>query len=81
MSRPSSTTAIIITDGQPDYCVQAGVHHVDHIGKDIISKGIKFGTVFIGSGQYLDLPTEVSVNIASLNDIANIQPMLEALDS
>ena len=81
LSRPSSTTAVIITDGQPDYCVEAGVHHVDHIGKDIISKGIKFGTVFIGSGQYLDLPTEVSVNIASLNDIANIQPMLEALDS
>ena len=81
LSRPSSTTAIIITDGAPDYCVEAGVHHVDHIGRDIMSKGIKFGTVFIGHGQYLDLPAEVSVNISSLNDIANIQPMLEALDS
>lgn len=81
LSRPSSTTAIIITDGEPDYCVETGVHHVDHIGKDIMSKGIKFGTVFIGSGQYLDLPSEVSVNIASITDIAKIQPMLEALDS
>ena len=81
LARPSSTTAIIITDGAPDYCVEAGVHHVDHIGRDIMSKGIKFGTVFIGNGQYLDLPAEVSVNISSLEDIANIQPMLEALDS
>ena len=80
LSRPSNTTAIIITDGEPDYCVSHGQHHVDQLGAEIMAQGIKFGTVFIGQGQYLNLPAEVSVNISRLDDIANIQPMLETLD-
>ena len=80
MSRPSNTTAIIITDGAPDYCVSNGQHHVDHLGAGMLAQGIKFGTVFIGQGQYLNLPSEVSVNISRLDDIASIQPLLETLD-
>ena len=79
-SRPSGTTAIIITDGGPDPCTGYGMNHVDYIGNEMLSEGIKFGTVFIGQGRYLNLPAEVSVNIQTLADIANIQPLLAILD-
>jgi len=79
-SRPSGTTAIIITDGGPDPCTGHGMNHVDYIGNEMLSEGIKFGTVFIGQGRYLNLPAEVSVNIQTLADIANIQPLLAILD-
>ena len=80
-SRPSDTTAIIITDGGPDPCEGLGMPHVDYIGQQMMAEGIKFGTVFIGGGQYLNLPAEVSVNVSSLQDIPNVQPLLESLDS
>ena len=79
-SRPSGTTAIIVTDGGPDSCTGYGMNHVDYIGRDMLAQGIKFGTVFIGQGRYLNLPAEVSVNVSTLADIANIQPLLEILD-
>ena len=79
-SRPSGTTAIIVTDGGPDPCSGYGMNHVDYIGKEMLAEGIKFGTVFIGQGRYLNLPAEVSVNVSTLADIANIQPLLEILD-
>jgi len=79
-SRPSGTTAIIITDGGPDPCSGYGMDHVDYIGNEMLAEGIKFGTVFIGQGRYLNLPAEVSVNVATLADITNIQPLLEILD-
>ena len=79
-SRPSGTTAIIVTDGGPDPCTGHGMTHVDYIGNEMLAQGIKFGTVFIGQGRYLNLPAEVSVNVASLADIVNIQPLLEILD-
>jgi hypothetical protein len=80
MSRPSGTTAIIITDGGPDACYGQNISHVDHIGHEMMAQGMKFGTVFIGNGRYLSLPAEVSVNVTTLADIANIQPLLEILD-
>ena len=76
----SGTTAIIVTDGGPDPCSGYGMNHVDYIGNEMMAEGIKFGTVFIGQGRYLNLPAEVSVNVATLADIANIQPLLEILD-
>ena len=80
MSRPSGTTAIIVTDGGPDPCYGHGMSHVDYIGHEMIAQGMKFGTVFIGGGRYLTLPAEVSVNVTTLAEISNIQPLLEILD-
>ena len=80
MSRPADTTAIIITDGGPDPCGNGVVSHVEAIGTEMLSSGIKFGTVFIGDGQYINMPTEVSVNISEVGDLANIQTLLEAID-
>jgi len=79
--RASDTTAIVITDGQPNGCGPSESHHVEHIGAEMLSSGMQFGTVFIGNGKYLSLPTEVSVNIGSVSDLRNIQPLLELLDS
>jgi hypothetical protein len=79
-SRPSDTTAIIVTDGGPDPCGNGKVSHVEAIGRQMLDSGVKFGTVFIGNGQYINMPTEVSVNISSVNDLVNIQPLLEVLD-
>jgi hypothetical protein len=79
-SRPSGTTAIIVTDGGPDACYGYGMNHVDYIGNEMLSAGIKFGTVFIGQGRYLNLPAEVSVNVQTLADITRVQPLLEILD-
>ena len=78
--RASSTTAIIITDGHPNGCGPSESPHVEFIGADMIGAGLKFGTVFIGNGKYLNLPTEVSVNVASTADLRNIQPILTLLD-
>jgi hypothetical protein len=79
-SRPSDTTAIIVTDGGPDPCGNGQVSHVEAIGRQMLDSGVKFGTVFIGNGQYINMPTEVSVNISSIHDLVNIQPLLEVLD-
>jgi hypothetical protein len=79
--RPSSTTAIIITDGQPNGCGPQDQPHVEVIGAEMMAMGMQFGTVFIGSHQYLNLPTEVSVNISGVSDLRNIQPLLQLLDS
>ena len=79
--RASDTTAIVITDGAPNGCGPRESHHVEHIGAEMLSSGMQFGTVFIGNGKYLSLPTEVSVNISSVSDLRNIQPLLELLDS
>jgi hypothetical protein len=46
----------------------------------MIASGMKFGTVFIGNGKYLSLPTEVSMNVSQLSDLRNIQPLLQLLD-
>ena len=79
--RASDTTAIVITDGHPNGCGPRESHHVEHIGAEMLSSGMQFGTVFIGNGKYLNLPTEVSVNIRTVADLHNIQPLLELLDS
>ena len=79
-SRPADTTAVIVTDGGPDPCGNGRVSHVEAIGREMLDSGVKFGTVFIGNGQYINMPTEVSVNISSVNDLVNIQPLLEVLD-
>ena len=79
-SRPADTTAIIITDGSPDPCGNGRVSHVEAIGRQMLDSGVKFGTVFIGGGEYINMPTEVSVNISSIHDLVNIQPLLEVLD-
>ena len=78
--RAGNTTAIIITDGHPNGCGPSESPHVEYIGADMMGSGMKFGTVFIGNGQYLNLPTEASVNISSAYDLRNIQPVLELLD-
>ena len=83
--RPDSTTAIIITDGAPNGCgdVYNGMgagHHVEIIGEEMMSMGMKFGTVFLGGGRYLNLPTEVSVNISNVEQLRDIQPLLTLLD-
>ena len=80
MSRPADTTAIIITDGGPDPCGNGQVSHVEAIGTEMLDSGVKFGTVFIGEGHYINMPTEVSVNISDLGSLSNIQTLLEALD-
>ena len=79
-SRPADTTAIIVTDGGPDPCGNGRVSHVEAIGRQMLDSGVKFGTVFIGNGQYINMPTEVSVNISSIHDLVNIQPLLAVLD-
>ena len=79
-SRPADTTAIIITDGGPDPCGNGKVSHVEAIGRQMLDSGVKFGTVFIGKGQYINMPTEVSVNISSIHELVNIQPLLAVLD-
>ena len=78
--RPSNTTAIIITDGNPNGCGPVGSHHVETIGLDMMATGMKFGTVFIGNGKYLNLPAEVSINISTRDDLRNMQPLLQLLD-
>jgi hypothetical protein len=79
--RPDSTTAIIITDGAPNGCGDMGSgHHVELIGEEMMSMGMKFGTVFLGGGRYLNLPTEVSVNISNVEQLRDIQPLLTLLD-
>ena len=79
--RAAETTAVIITDGNPNGCGPRGAtNHVEVIGANMIASGMKFGTVFIGNGQYLSLPTEVSMNVSQLSDLRNIQPLLQLLD-
>ena len=78
--RPDSTTAIIITDGAPNGCGGIDSHHVELIGAEMMSMGMKFGTVFIGNGKYLNLPSEVSVNISNVEELRDIQPLLTLLD-
>ena len=78
--RADNTTAIIITDGAPNGCGPVDHHHVESIAEEMISMGMKFGTVFIGHGQYLTLPTEVSVSIDRPSKMRDIQPLLTYLD-
>ncbi len=78
--RPSNTTAIIITDGGPEPCGPDHKPHVDVIAMDMLNAGFKFGTVFIGGGRYLNIPSEVSINISSYDDISNIQTLLDAIE-
>ena len=72
------TVAVVISDGQPaGIC---GNSHTARLSRTFVDRGMKLASILIGTNFSL-YPAEVTAEVSTLDDMANIWPVLSFVAS